>query len=167
MRGSSHGPLFAHLARLLLAAHALVVEGLRVESLHIGEHLMKEAIRLMREAISHWRAPDEGGNQAGSVVTITRALEGMPIRAYRSSSEVIGGHRRSSEVIGGHRRSSSEIIGDHRRSSEVIGGHRRSSEVVGGRRRSSVAIIGTWPAKASWNSITSISLSLRPAMVST
>ena len=69
-------------------------------------------------------------------MTITRALEGMPIRAYRRSSEVIGGRRRSSEVVGGH-------------------------------RRSSVAIIGTWPAKASWNSITSISLSLRPAMVST
>jgi len=38
-------PFFAHLARLLLAAHALVVEGLRVECLHIGEHLMREAIR--------------------------------------------------------------------------------------------------------------------------
>ena len=48
-------------------------------------------------------------------MTITRALEGMPIRAYRRSSEVIEGRRRSSEVIGG----------PHRRSSEVVSGHHR------------------------------------------
>ena len=49
-------------------------------------------------------------------MTITRAHKGMPIRAYRRSSEVIGGHRRSSSevLIGGHQRRSEVVIGHHR-----------------------------------------------------
>ena len=87
MQGSTHGPLFAHLARLLLATHALIVEGLRVERLDVGEHLMREAIRRAQEGPS---------------------IEGLPIRATE-------GPRRSSEVIiggdGGHQRQSAALSG--------------------------------------------------------